>query len=212
MPLKRFAFVLGLLLLPFCITAVAQKAEAAFVAGGSFVSDSNFSFTISCTIPPCFTDSGTLQSGRHVFVEGNPAVQVIDAKGAKLHFEVPIVGIPSHSVQLSDFQFAVDHLSSVFVTPALRLKLLPGSAIAPFGSFGAGWAHYGVDNGSNNSFAVQFGGGVEFKSGIPHLGFRGEVRDFVTGAPNFGGGSFHLNTHGLRRHNILPGGGVVLKF
>src|SRR5215831_18398033 len=99
MPLKRFAFVLGLLLLPFCITAVAQKAEAAFVAGGSFVSDSNFSFTISCSIPPSFTDSGTLQSGRHVFVEGNPAVQVIDAKGAKLHFEVPIVGIPSHSVQ-----------------------------------------------------------------------------------------------------------------
>ena len=33
---------------------------------------------------------------------------------------------------------------------------------------------------------AQFGGGVDIKTGIPLLGFRAEVRDFVTGQPDFG--------------------------
>jgi hypothetical protein len=65
-----------------------------------------------------------------------------------------------------------------------------------------------------NKGALQFGGGVDIKTGIPLLGFRAEVRDFVTDQPDFG--IVSIQTVGSpslgRRHNVLAGGGIVLRF
>jgi hypothetical protein len=48
---------------------------------------------------------------------------------------------------------------------------------------------------------------------LPVLGFRAEARDFVTGDPNFGFTNIVTGDNGgLRRHNLMVGGGIVLRF
>lgn len=213
---KRYPFALAFMVLFFSTCCLAQKADVAFVAGGSFVSDSKGTFSpLVCpiTLPSCPTFLATVQTDHRVFLEGALAVQLFNAKLASLHVEVPVAGIPSQKLTFSTAPSSVlAHLSSTFLTPGLRLKLAPGGPISPFVSLGAGWARYSLGNGATNKGALQFGGGVDFKTGIPHLGLRGEVRDFVTGDPSFAfiGGS--SNQSGLHRHNILAGGGVVVRF
>jgi hypothetical protein len=206
--MKRFFVVMAVLCLGSA--AIAQKADVAFVVGGSFVSDSQQTFATG-------TGSVTsLKTDHHIFLEGVPAFRLLNAEVASLHFEVPIAGIPSTQVTLSSTPSSVvDHINTLFVTPSLRLKLLPIAPISPWVSFGGGWARYGLDSGTRtNKGAVQYGGGLDFKTGFPVLGFRAEVRDYVTGDPNFGLGSVLAgNTKGgLHHHNVLAGGGIVLRF
>jgi hypothetical protein len=220
---KRFAFLVAFAACTFSTAALAQKADAAFVVGGSFVSDSTVTFGIPCLVPPCplppVPNISTVQVDHQVFLEGTLGLQLLNAKIASLHLELPVAGIPSQTLHLSTAPSAVfAHMSSVYVTPGFRLKLAPGSPISPFVALGGGWAHYSLGTGATNKGALQYGGGLDFKTGIPYLGFRGEVRDFVTGDPNFGlvprAGVFTVSSSqsGLHRHNILAGGGVVLRF
>jgi Outer membrane protein beta-barrel domain len=217
MIIRRFTVLLLLSLLASSCS-LAQKADASFVVGGSFVSDSKVTFGVPCLLPPCPTSPTFIdhvQTGDHVFLEGTPAVRLLNAKAVSLHLEVPFAGIPSQSLRLSTVSTVVfSHMSSLYITPSFRLKLLPGSPISPWASIGGGWAHYSVDPDiTTNKGALQYGGGLDFKI-APHVGIRGEVRDFVTGSPNFGIVSLSTQTNqsGLHRHNILAGGGVVLNF
>jgi hypothetical protein len=209
---------LVLLLSSFC---TAQKADAAFVVGGAFVSDANVVLTFPCPLPvptctpPPFNE--TVQTSHHVYFEGVGAFRVVNAKAASLHLEVPVAGIPSQNVTFAGgFSLVPHQLSSLFITPSLRLKLLPSSSISPWGSFGGGWAHYSTSvtpSPSGNRGALQYGGGLDFKTGIPHLAFRAEVRDFVTSQPDPGIFLFVVHPQGgLHHHNLLAGGGVVAQF
>jgi hypothetical protein len=220
---KRFVVVLSFLVSILSTAAVAQKADAAFVVGASFVSDSKATFAIPCLVaPPCLpspTFISTVQTKHQVFLEGTLGLQLLNAKVAALYVEVPVAGIPSQTVHFSTAPATVvRNLSSVYVTPGFRLKVLPGAPISPFVALGGGWAHYSLGSGATNKGALEYGGGLDFKTGIPFLGLRGEVRDFVTGDPNFGllgpiaGFTGSSNQSGLHRHNILAGGGVVLRF
>ena len=94
------------------------------------------------------------------------------------------------------------------------MKFLPGAPVSPWASIGGGWAHYSLKDASltQNKAALQYGGGLDFKTGIPALGFRAEIRDFVTGDPDFNLGSLFSTKSGLHHHNILAGGGIVLRF
>ena len=215
--MKRFSVLL--VILCASVYAFGQKADAAFVVGGSFVSDSKLVFAVPCLVPPCpasptFLDN--VKTDHHIFLEGAFAVRLADAKLASLHLEVPVAGIPSQKLTFASTPSTVfDHLSTVFITPGLRLKILPGAPISPWASFGGGWARYSTDSGvKTNKGAIQYGGGLDFKTGWPLVGFRAEVRDFVTGDPNFGIISLLTGTgeKGLHRHNILAGGGIVLHF
>ena len=219
MPAKPLPFLLLVLVLSVSTCCLAQKADVSFTLGGTFVSDSNVNVLIICPGPVCPSGAGTIQSGHHIYIEGTPALQLIGVKVVSLYLEVPIAGIPSHSVQLSSAISSANlgNLSSLFVTPALRLKVLPSAPISPFVSVGGGLAHYSLDVGTNNRGALQYGGGLDFKTGIPLLGFRAEVRDFVSSGPDFAnltGIPVAINNtqSGLHRHNILAGGGVVLRF
>lgn len=224
MQAKHFAVLLAFLVVLLSTAALAQKADVAFVVGGSFVSDSTATFAIPCVLPqPCLptpTFLSTVQVDHQVFLEGTLGLQLLNAKVASLHLEVPVAGIPSQTLHLSTAPSAVfAHMSSTYVTPGFRLKLVPGAPISPFVSLGGGWAHYSLGTGATNKGALEYGGGLDFKTGIPFLGFRGEVRDFVTGDPNFGlvsaitgGFTGSSNQSGLHRHNILAGGGIVLRF
>jgi hypothetical protein len=206
MSLRRFAILLFAFLA--CSTlSHAQKADASFVVGAAFSTQDNSSVAITCTIPcpPGFHFS----NDNHVFYEGTGAVRLANLRLVSLHLEVPVAAIPSAQVVFpSTSPLTPLKLTSLFVTPSLRVKLAPGSSVSPFFSIGGGWAHYKVGSGpTDNRGALQFGGGVDFKTGIPLLGFRAEVRDFLTGQPNFGTFSVRTGTQ-----NVLAGGGIVLRF
>lgn len=206
--MKRFLVLTALL----CAAtfASAQKADVAFVAGGSFVSDTQSTFP---PLPSPGSPTATLKTDHHYFLEGALGVRLFDAKLASLHAELPIAGIPSQNLTVnSTFSTVVDHLSTVFITPGVRLKLLPIAHISPWVSVGGGWARYSIASGTSTSkAALQYGGGLDFKTGLPLLGFRAEVRDFVTGNTTFGviPGT---TASGLHHHNVLAGGGIVLRF
>lgn len=200
--MKRFFVFIALL----CAStfAAAQKADAAFVVGGSFVSDTNGTVL---TVPT------TIHTDHHIFLEGALGVRMLNAHVASLSLELPIAGMTSQNLTLNSTPgTVVDHLSTLFITPGIRLKLLPISPISPWVSVGGGWARYSLNTAgtTENKGALQFGGGLDFKTGLPLLGFRAEVRDFLTGVPTFNSG--FLTETGLHHHNVLAGGGIVLRF
>jgi hypothetical protein len=139
-------------------------------------------------------------------VEGTYAHRLANFRVASLHLELPVLFAPSRSTGLittpSDF-------SSFFVTPSLKLKLLPSSGISPFVSVGGGLARFKEDSFSSNKGAVQYGGGVDFKTRLPLLGFRFEVRDFMTSRPGIPAFSTITSDH---LHNLFVGGGITLHF
>ena len=210
---RRFSMLL-LVVTVFSTLSSAQKADVSFVVGGAFVSEEHVPTGVTCTIscPLAFN----FRTDTHVFYEGTGAVRLANFKVASIHLEVPVAGIPSAHVVFSEIpSLSSLKLSSVFVTPSLRVKFAPGFPVSPWASIGGGWAHYNLDGTSTNKGALQFGGGVDIKTGIPLLGFRAEVRDFTSGQPDFGVVS--IQTAGSppslgRRHNVLAGGGIVLRF
>jgi hypothetical protein len=205
--MKRFSILIALL----CAStfAAAQKADAAFVVGGSFVSDTKETFSVSPT------PFDTIKTDHHLFLEGALGVRLLNAHVASLSLDVPVAGIPSQKVTFASAPGTViQNLSTLFITPGLRLKLLPVSPISPWVTLGGGWARYSQSGFNTNKAAIEYGGGLDFKTGLPLLGFRAEVRDFVTG--DFLNGSIGSviaqNSSGLHHHNILAGGGIVLRF
>jgi hypothetical protein len=145
---------------------------------------------------------------------------LLNAKVASLHLEVPFAGIPSQKVTFTVFPDIVSNvftarLSSVFITPSIKAKFLPGAPVSPWVSAGGGWAHFSFPNDFTNKGALQFGGGADIKTPFPHFGFRVEVRDFLSGHPSFGTPGVGLVGNaesGLSRHNVLAGGGFVVHF
>src|SRR5207245_10041264 len=106
--------------------------------------------------------------------------------------------------------------ASLFLTPGVRVTFLPKTPVSFFGAIGAGYARYSEsrlrgdrspnpDQRDTNAGALQFGGGVDVR-GFGWLGFRGELRDIFTGARNFS-----LATPGLRVHNVILSGGLVVR-
>ena len=206
--MKRFSILIALL----CAStfAMAQKADAAFVVGGSFVSDTKETFSVSPT------PFDTIKTDHHLFLEGALGLRLLNAHVASLSLDIPVAGIPSQKVTFASSPNTVfENLSTLFITPGLRLKVLPVSPISPWVTLGGGWARYSQGGGFHtNKAAIEYGGGLDFKTGLPLLGLRAEVRDFVT--EDFLNGSIGSviaqNSSGLHHHNILAGGGIVLRF
>jgi hypothetical protein len=165
-----------------------------------------------------------------VAFEGNYARQIVSIGVASLDAEVPLVGIPGRDVKLSVLGISVPGAISTwtfYLTPSARLKFHAGP-IEPFVSVGGGWAHLGTSfsfatpvgpgvtvgnfsfSDSANHGVLQFGGGADFKTPLPHLGVRAEVRDFWgTGIAQ---PSSLVTVSPARQHNIFAAGGVVFKF
>lgn len=234
----RVGLSLFLMSAAVCTVTQAQKIDGAFVAGTSFTSNSQITVSNPCDLiaigacpNPVGTFVGPVPPGHNLFLEGSVAVRLLDAKVGTVALEVPVAGMladigPPQVLSQSGGGLLggglVKHMHSLYVTPGIRLKFLPGAPISPFASVGGGWAHYSLASSTTNGGALAFGGGVDFKTGIPLLGFRAEVRDFLTGEPSFTlkdtfvtgfATATSPNTQGVfHRNNVLVGGGVVLKF
>jgi len=107
----------------------------------------------------------------------------------------------------------------VFLTPHVRVKFNPSSSIAPWLSFGGGYARFleKAPSGSTtfrpgtNTGTLEFGAGIDTRSVVRVLripiGFRLEVRDFYSGLPNY-----NRQIDARRQNNVAFTGGLLIRF
>lgn len=204
--MKRWTIVLGMLAALFLITdsAQAQRFELGLSVGALKSGDHTL------------INSGTIKADTGFAYQLNFAARLYNVHLAALYVEVPFAGTPNTGLT-SSISFSPTDYSSFFVTPGLKLKLLPVAPISPYGFVGAGFARFhsgstlanGQPNFGNQSAtraAVDFGAGVDWKV-FPFISVRGEVRDFYSGTPRF-----NIDVIGDKQHNILISGGVVFRF
>jgi hypothetical protein len=215
----------------FSTFTLAQKNELSFSVGAIHSSDQTETplGDIPCVIGNiCSPVSASTGTG--VAFEANYARQLVKLGPASLDVEVPLVGAPGRDVKLSIIAIDVPVSIStwtLFLTPSARVKFHAGP-IQPFVSVGGGWEHHGTTvsmpfgilpasvaggfsfNTTSDNGVLQFGGGADFKTPLPHLAIRVEVRDFFGTGIAQGGGFLQVSPQ--RQHNIFGAGGVVLRF
>lgn len=210
MKIMRFCSIILLAVAGLISVATAQsKNELGLLLGATIVPDQN----VVSGLP--FTDN-TLKFSKGIAYQATYARRIFDAGIGGIDFELPFIGIPNADIT-SGNPNPPTALASLFITPGVRLKLLPGSGISPWVSVGGGLARF--DEGSNlvsgapntsqigtNRGVVQFGAGIDFKL-LPHVSLRGEVRDFLSGKP-----VLNVDTENSRQNNIVASGGFVLHF
>jgi len=203
---RRSILVVAALILLSCDAASAQQNEIGFTSGGLKIGERGFDLP----------QPGFIKFGTGFTYELNYARRLVDAKVAALYFEVPFAGTPRTKVNTAN-ALSPRSYSSIFFTPGLKLKLLPGRKYSPFAVMGFGLAHYResdtlVDDQANpdrkttTDGVFDFGFGLDVKV-ISVLSIRGEVRDFYTDLPP-------LNVRALhdRQHNALISAGIVVRF
>ena len=161
--------------------------------------------------PPAKLD---LDSG--LALQANYGYRILQRRSGALYLETHFLANGLRDIR-SGNSSATRDVATIFVTPGLRLKFLPGRAIAPYVAAGGGYALYEQSlvtiGGSPNSAprfthrgAFDFGGGVDARL-WRFVGLRAEVRDFYTGNPSF---NASLSIRG--QHNVVAGGSFVLRF
>jgi opacity protein-like surface antigen len=183
--------MLGLLFL--CgVAAQAQKNDLGVTFGGYFTADN------------------PLSAGTAFAIEGSYARQFFAVPALQLSVEVPVAASFDSFVPSSLIPVIGNSYTSVFVTPGVRARLAPSFFLSPYVAVGVGLAHFnnsltGGGSSSDNSFAVDFGGGLDLKI-FPHVSLRAEVRDFYTGSPG-------LDPLFLQKqNNLVVTGGVGIRF
>jgi opacity protein-like surface antigen len=201
------------LALPVCliilsaISVFAQQNEVGFLLGANDTQSRDFA-------PPSI---GSFRPGNGLTFEVSYARRFTDAKLASMHFEVLLAATPNTDITSSNVALPRSY-SSLFLTPGLKFKLLPGFFISPYVAAGAGYARFNVSDttisggtttvvtrGSNKG-VYNYGVGAELRF-FPGLALRGEIRNFISGSPNLGPTLLEDT-----RRNVIYGGGLVVRF
>lgn len=193
-----------LMLLPLSVRG--QKNEASFLVGGLK--------TGSRGIADAAADS--IDTGLSPAYEIDVATRLLNARLVSLYFEVPLIIAPNTPLKSSNVLLPRSY-SSIFLMPGLKLKAWTMSPATPYLVAGVGVGHFGssatLSNGQANPVSTgatklvyDIGGGVDLRL-IPFVALRGEVRDLISGNPNFS-----VPVTGSHQHNVLFAGGVVLRF
>src|SRR5713226_1484749 len=128
--MKSTVVAIGLLaaLLLTADSARAQTAELGLSIGALKSGDLN-------------TSLGSIKAGTSFAYEVNLAVRLHNAHLAALYVEVPFAGTPKTNLTSSN-PFSPSDYSSFFITPGLKLKVLPGAPVSPYAFVGAGYARF----------------------------------------------------------------------
>ena len=183
--------------------AHAQKHEVGLTLGGVIGTDRTAPGGIAIR-----QESGTAW-------QANYAYRILDLKLAALLVGVHFLANPGRNISSNNSTIPAN-LASLYVTPDIVLKFLPGAKIEPWVTVGGGYAQYessdALLNGSPNPGKIRvhrgalvYGAGIDVPV-LQFLALRGEVRDFYTGSP-----SVNLTLNG-GQHNVVAGGGFVLRF
>ena len=163
------------------------------------------------------TDEGSaLQFARGKTFQATLGWRVWAGSKASLSIEVPFLASNNFDITTTDPKLPLEY-ASLYLTPGVRVTRSLTRTVSVFGSVGAGYARYsesrhkrdGSDNPGQldtNTGAFQLGAGVDIR-GFGWLGFRGEVRDIVTGVRRFS-----VATPGETVHNVAASGGLVIRF
>jgi hypothetical protein len=183
-------------------TAFGQKHEVGLTLGGLFPQDRG-------------TAPNTVRLGGGTAMQANYGHRLIAGRAA-VYAEVHFLANPQRIVG-SGNPAATRDVATIYVTPGIRVKFAPARPVSPYVAVGGGWAVYEqsllrIDGAPNQApreihrGALDFGGGVDAKL-WRWLGLRAEIRDFYTGSP-----AYNLPNLGGGQHNVVAGGGFVLKW
>jgi hypothetical protein len=189
MQITRMKLLVMAIAMAVALSARAQKIEAGVLGGGYIPLGSTFDFS------PGFA------------VQGVFAYRLFSVPFVGIYAELPVVA--GFSLTARSALSSADY-SSLFVTPGLKLKLVPGFLLSPYFVVGGGYARFHTNNAAtgnstSNNGAVDIGGGLDIKV-FPFVSLRGEVRDFHTSSPTL------LGLTGITGHNLVGAGGVVVRF
>ena len=182
---------------------IAPRHEIGLTLGGLFGAQRNGGST-------------RLDLGAGTALQANYGYRLLGNGTAALYGEVHFLANSLRQVSSSDQTLTRD-AATIFLTPGVRVKFFPNRSVTPYLAVGGGWAVYEQStttlNGSPNPAsrlvnhgAVDYGGGVDFKF-WRFVGLRAEIRDFYAGGPSY-------NTRAIQggQHNVVAGGGIVLRF
>ena len=188
---RRIALVVMLIIVLGAV-AQAQKNDLGVTFGGYFTADN------------------PLSAGTAFAIEGSYARQIFAVPALQFSVELPVAGSFDSFAPSSIIPLIGNSYTALFITPGVRARLAPSFFLSPYVAVGAGLAHFnnslnGGGSSSNNSFAADFGGGLDLKV-FPHVSLRAEVRDFYSGSPG-------LNPLFVQRqNNLVVTGGVGIRF
>jgi hypothetical protein len=190
--------------------AAAQKNEIAGGIGRIFIPDQ----TIKAG--PVAIPNNVIHSGNGLTWEFNYARHLLHPGFIALDAEVPVVGNPDEDLGSGNGAVPKTY-SSIFVTPAARLRFFADNAVQLWVSGGGGFGHWTISNTlvyggvnpgpkSKNAAIAQAGAGLDLRA-WKHFGFRLAARDFYT--PQL---PLNVITTSSHHHNIVVTGGVIFSF
>lgn len=201
----------GLLFLGLTSSCAAQdekKHEIAVTVGRTFISDQ--------TVPNTSFPNNTVRSGNGLSFDFSYAHVLQSYKWGSLWVEIPVLWNPDEDLNYGLNQVPLGY-SSLFLTPAVRVRFPEGLAFQPWLSFGGGVSRFVVSKdllfgGTNPGPRITTTGVLDGAIGLDlPLGrklhnaiFRFEARDNWSGAP-----PINVDTGKTRQHNLYVGGGVV---
>jgi len=194
-------------------SAVAQdeKNEIGSTLGRTFISNQGIK---NATFP-----NPIIASGNGLSFDVEYARRLIVTPVFAVSGEAVVMVNKDEDINGGAYGFAVvpPQYSQLFVTPGARVNLFPTTAVSPWISLGAGFAHFsesstliygGTNPGKSTTSAVIQGGiGLDVKV-WRKLSIRGEVRDFWSGEPDFP----LAPTGHTRQHNYFVAGGAFWRF
>ncbi len=159
--------------------------------------------------------SGQVGLGTGIALQANYGYRIFGSRNAALFAEVYFLANPLRDISSPDGRASRD-VATLYVLPGLRIKFLPARSFSPYVAVGGGYALYEqsltqIDGNpspaprNTHRAAFGFGGGADFPV-WRFVGGRIEIRDFYTGNP-----SFNIPVSGGGQHNVVAGGGVVLR-
>jgi hypothetical protein len=212
--MRRF-LAAGVLLLSgasLCSAQNEKKQELAVTVGRTFISDQ--------TVPNTSFFDNTVHSGKGLSFNFSYA-HVLQRYGwGSLWVDIPLLWNTDVDLNYGQAVVPVDY-SSIFLTPAARVRFLEGLAFEPWVSFGGGLGHFvaskdlifngGPNTGHRSKTTGVLNGAVGFDvplgRKLQNMIFRFEARDNWSGvAP------INVDTGKTRQHNLYVGGGVVFAF
>jgi hypothetical protein len=158
---------------------------------------------------------GSTRISSDVSLGANYGHRFLNAKVAALYAEIEFVALPNRHLAATTATVPQNY-ASLYVTPGVRLKVLPSARLSSWVAVGGGYALYeqsaklsNCQNTTNkllNRGAFDFGGGLDYRL-FRFLGLRAEVRDFLSGNPNL-----NVALSSSTQHNVEASGGISVRF
>lgn len=210
--MRRFIAIAVLILAAAGVSAAQdEKNEIAGTVGRTFISDQG--------VPGTNFFDNTVHSGKGLSFNISYARALRNYRWGSLWVEEPFLWNPDEDLNYG-INAVPKQYSSMFLTPAARVRFFEGLAFQPWVSLGGGVGHFVASKemvffGPNTGHRIKTTGVLDGAIGLDvPLGhkfqnaiFRFEARDNWSGeAP------INVDTGNSRQHNFYVGGGVVFKF